>query len=65
MDKNFSRLVDTLHLVPSGRKATTPEIHRRLQALGYPVSRRTVERDLEALANQYGIACDARSKPFG
>lgn len=33
--------------------------------MGYEVSRRTVERDLAALACEYAIECDDRDKPFG
>jgi predicted DNA-binding transcriptional regulator YafY len=65
MDKNFPRLLDTLRLVPVGRNATALEIHQHLLALGYKVSRRTVERDLDALAIQYNLSCNRRSKPYG
>lgn len=65
MDRNFPRLLDTLRLVPRTRHASTEDIHRHLQALGHDISRRTVERDLLALAATYDIECDDRSRPYG
>lgn len=65
MDKNFPRLLDTLRLVPRRRKASTAEIHQQLAALGYEVSRRTVQRDLEALALEYGFDRDDRDRAVG
>lgn len=65
MDRNFPRLLDTLRLVPSKRHASTEDIHRHLTALGHGISRRTVERDLLALAATYDIECDDRSRPYG
>ena len=65
MDKNFPRLLDTLRLIPRSRKASTAEIHRQLTALGHAVTRRTVQRDLEALSLEYGFECDDRDKTYG
>ena len=65
MDRNFLRLLDTLQLVPVGRKASTEQIHQNLAAMGHAVSVRTVQRDLEALASHYPLRCDAASKPYG
>lgn len=65
MDRNFPRLLDTLRLVPAKRYASTEDIHRHLNALGHDISRRTVERDLLALAANYDIECDDRSRPYG
>ncbi len=58
-------MLDTLRLIPRARYASTEDIHRQLEALGYDVSRRTVERDLLALTSHYGIQCDDRSRPYG
>lgn len=58
-------MLDTLRLIPRSRYASTEDIHRQLEALGYGVSRRTVERDLLALTAHYGIQCDDRSRPYG
>lgn len=65
MDRNFLRLLDTLQLVPIGRKSSTEQIHRNLGAMGHAVTLRTVQRDLEALASYYPLRCDAASKPYG
>ena len=65
MDRNFLRLLDTLQLVPAGRKASTEKIHQNLGVMGHVVSLRTVQRDLEALASHYPLRCDVASKPYG
>lgn len=65
MDRNFRRLVDTLALIPEGRLISTADIRKRLEARGHSVTLRTIQRDLYALADQFGIECDERSKPFG
>ncbi|AWI52016.1 hypothetical protein DEH84_00040 [Aquabacterium olei] len=65
MDRNFTRLLDLLTLVPRHGKLSTPQLHQRLRARGHDVSARTVQRDLEELATAYPIECDIRSKPFG
>lgn len=65
MTHSFRRLVDTLRLIPSQGKVTAAEVHLRITALGYPVSRRTIERDLQTLARMYPLACDDRERPYG
>jgi predicted DNA-binding transcriptional regulator YafY len=65
MDQNFPRLLDVLRLIPVGHKVTATQIHQCLESLGYQTTRRTLERDLAALATHYGIVCDRRSKPYG
>ena len=65
MDRNFLRLLDTLQLIPIGRKSSTEQIHRNLGAMGHAVTLRTVQRDLEALASHYPLRCDSASKPYG
>ena len=46
-------------------KITATEIHARLVAAGYTVTKRTVERDLERLAGPFPLQVDERSKPYG
>lgn len=65
MDLNFRRLLDTLAAIPENRKASTSEIRDRLRARGYEVTMRTLQRDLDALAGEFGIVCDDRAKPYG
>lgn len=67
MDKNFQRLIDLLSMLPSksSPKISTAKLAERLATLGYSVSLRTVQRDLEDLALKYtDIECDKRSKPY-
>jgi predicted DNA-binding transcriptional regulator YafY len=61
----LTRQWELLRLIPRERKITVTELHRRLSDLGHEASRRTIERDLEALSRVFAIECDDRSKPFG
>lgn len=47
------------------QRTTAGEIAQRLAHEGHPVSKRSVERDLQALSTAFPIECDDRSKPFG
>jgi predicted DNA-binding transcriptional regulator YafY len=40
-------------------------LHRQLDAEGYVVGKRTVERDLQVLSGIFPLVVDERSKPFG
>jgi predicted DNA-binding transcriptional regulator YafY len=44
---------------------TARELAEQLSENGFPVTKRTVERDLVDLASQFGIACNDASKPYG
>jgi len=67
------RSVDTLArqwlmlsvLPRSPLRITAGEIAQRLAHEGHPVSKRSVERDLQALSAVFPIESDERSKPFG
>lgn len=61
----LTRQWELLRLIPRERKITVTELHRKLCDLGHEASRRTIERDLEALSRVFAIECDDRSKPFG
>jgi predicted DNA-binding transcriptional regulator YafY len=65
MDRNFNRLLELLTLLPREGRVSTPELHRRLVARGFDVTPRTLQRDLEDLAQVYPIECDTRSRPYG
>lgn len=57
---------DILRLIPRyPSKKTATEIHARLVGMGYDVTKRTIERDLESLEKPFGLQRDDRSKPFG
>lgn len=47
------------------RRITASELTRHLEANGYSVTKRTVERDLAQLSAQFPIELDDRNKPYG
>jgi predicted DNA-binding transcriptional regulator YafY len=47
------------------RKIHTSILQRRLEEQGYPVSRRTIQRDLQQLAVVFPLRCDESAKPYG
>ncbi|NOT19195.1 MAG: WYL domain-containing protein [Sideroxydans sp.] len=56
----------TLRLIPRHpRKITASELCANLQADGFVVGKRTVERDLQSLGTIFPIVSDERSKPYG
>lgn len=57
--------IEILRRIPRTQKITVSELHEQLIQAGYDRSRRSIERNLNELCNQYGIECDSRSKPFG
>jgi predicted DNA-binding transcriptional regulator YafY len=65
MDRNFQRLLQTLQLIPTRGKISTPMLLERLVNLGHAVDARTVQRDLKALTISFGLECDNRNKPYG
>jgi predicted DNA-binding transcriptional regulator YafY len=55
-----------LRLLPRApRKIDGARIEARLAEAGFPIDRRSIQRDLQALSLIFPIECDARSKPFG
>lgn len=56
----------TLRFIPRyPRKIEAKIITEKLIAEGYQVTKRTVERDLQALAAKFPLALDDREKPYG
>lgn len=47
------------------RRITAMEVSDRLRDIGFDVTKRTVERDLQSLATRFPLILDDRSKPFG
>jgi hypothetical protein len=47
------------------RKTTTAQIEARLRGAGFPIDRRSIERDLHKLSATFPLECDDRSRPFG
>ena len=61
-----ARLFELLKLLPSrGPGITAREICARLDASGFSVSKRTVERDLTELSRLFGLECNDKSQPYG
>lgn len=58
-------LLDILARIPRRRFTTTSHIFEQLQAAGYQVTRRTVQRHLDALCERFPLECDTRTKPYG
>lgn len=52
-------------LPPRGPGLTASQITAWLKEQGYPVSKRTVERDLIELSASFGIRCNDKSTPYG
>jgi predicted DNA-binding transcriptional regulator YafY len=65
MDKNFSRLLATLGLLPQHPvKLTAAQIQARLQAMGHPVDVRTVQRDLNEFCQHYPDISRQQGRPL-
>lgn len=47
------------------QRITAADIAARLASEGHAISKRSVERDLQALSEMFPLECDDRSKPFG
>lgn len=55
-----------LNVLPRApHRITAGEVALRLEHEGHPVSKRSVERDLQSLSAVFPIECDERSRPFG
>ncbi len=65
MSDTLLRQWNVLRMIPRGGKITASEIHAKLRASGYEVSKRTVERDLSALSVAFAIESDERNTPYG
>jgi predicted DNA-binding transcriptional regulator YafY len=56
-------MLSTLPRAP--QRTTAAEMAQRLAHAGHPVSKRSVERDLQALSTLFPIESDERNRPFG
>jgi predicted DNA-binding transcriptional regulator YafY len=65
MSDPLLRQWEMLKLIPRERKTTVTELKDKLEGLGYSVTRRTLERDLDRLSIPFAIEADTRSKPYG
>lgn len=62
---NALLLLDILARIPRRRFTTTSHLYEQLQAAGHEVTRRTVQRHLDALCSRFPLECDTRTKPYG
>lgn len=62
----LARQWEMLKMLPSrGPGITARELAERLHGEGFNVSKRTVERDLQALSAVFPLTCNDKSTPFG
>jgi predicted DNA-binding transcriptional regulator YafY len=57
--------VELLQRIPRGRKITASELHDQLNDAGIKRELRTIQRQLEMLAEHFEIERDERNKPYG
>lgn len=57
--------LEILKRIPRNRTISAAQLHEQLHDAGMERSRRTIERQLESLIDQFDIECDNRSKPYG
>ena len=57
--------LEILKRISRNRAISAAELHAQLLAVGINRSRRTIERQLGGLVEQFDIECDDRSKPYG
>lgn len=57
--------IELLRRIPRGRKVTASELHRQLKDAGIDRELRTIQRQLEMLAEHFEIERDDRNKPYG
>ena len=64
--ETLQRQWQTLRLIPRHpRRISATELRERLEAEGYQVTKRTVERDLQSLSGIFPLIADERAKPYG
>lgn len=57
--------LELLHRIPRTRKVSAPELHEQLSNAGFARDLRTIQRQLEMLADHFDIERDDRNKPYG
>lgn len=61
----LARQWELLKTIPTRRPGiTASQLVERMDEAGFPVSKRTIERDLVDLSGQFGLACDEAVKPY-
>ena len=57
--------LELLKRIPRKRKVTASELHQQLRHMGLERDLRTIQRQMEMLAEHFDIERDERSKPYG
>lgn len=57
--------LELLKRIPRKRKVTASELHQQLRHMGLERDLRTIQRQLEMLAEHFDVERDERSKPYG
>lgn len=66
MSDTTLRHLETLRIIPRyPRKVTARDVHQQLQAAGFNIDKRSVERDLHKLSTSFAISCDEDVRPVG
>jgi predicted DNA-binding transcriptional regulator YafY len=66
MPDTLLRQWEMLRLIPRAPRAIgTAELETRLRDAGYEIDRRSIQRDLQNLAESFPLVCDERHKPYG
>jgi tetratricopeptide (TPR) repeat protein len=58
------RHIEMLRMIPRNKMVTTSKIKARLETLGYVITERTIQRDLNELSRKFPIICDDTKKPY-
>lgn len=56
--------LELLRRIPKGRSVTASELHEQLAAAGFDRDKRSIQRQLEVLSEQYDLDRDETTKPF-
>lgn len=64
--QTLARQWEILKLIPArGVGITAAELSSTLEGLGFTVTKRTIERDLQELSVAFGLVCNDKAKPYG
>lgn len=58
-------ILEILKRIPKTRKVSAPELHRQLKDAGLDRELRTIQRQLDMLAENFDIDRDERNRPYG
>lgn len=57
--------IEIMRRIPRSNKITAKELRQQIQAAGIDRDIRTIQRQLEMLAESFDVECDTQSKPYG